>query len=61
MDKGELIPIGRVDKVDVLATKLGCKVGSLSSTYLGMPLGAHFKFVAVWNGVKEWFQNKLAM
>ena len=29
-----------------LPLELGCKVGSLPSTYLGMLLGAPFKFVA---------------
>ncbi|KAL6326720.1 hypothetical protein AAG906_010894 [Vitis piasezkii] len=38
------------DKVEDLAAELGCKVGSLPSSYLGMPLGATFKSVAVWDG-----------
>ena len=42
LDKSELIPLGRVENVDDLAGELGCKVGSLPSTYLGMPLGASF-------------------
>ena len=31
--------------MDDLACELGCKVGSLSSTYLGMPLGL---FLILW-------------
>ena len=34
-----MIPIGIVDSVEVLALELGCKVGSLPSSYLGL-LGA---------------------
>ncbi|RVW24169.1 UDP-glucose:glycoprotein glucosyltransferase [Vitis vinifera] len=32
-------------------------VGSLPSTYLGMPLGAPFKSVTVWDGVEEHFHR----
>ena len=39
--------MGRVDNIDDLALVLGCKVGSLPSCYLGLPLGAPFKFMAV--------------
>ena len=38
--KSVIIPLGRVDNVEVLAVELGCGVGSLPSTYLGLPLGA---------------------
>ena len=41
--------------------ELGCKVGGLPSCYLGLPLGAPFKSVAVWDGVEERFQKRLAM
>ena len=50
MNKNELIPMGCVDNVEDLAAELGCKVRSLSSSYLGMPLGATFKSVATWDG-----------
>ncbi|RVW55078.1 hypothetical protein CK203_067116 [Vitis vinifera] len=52
LDKSELILMGRVESVEDLASELGCKVGSLPSAYLGMPLGASFKFVAAWDGVE---------
>ena len=61
MDKSELIPVGRVENMEDLAVELGCKVGSLSSTYLGMPLGACFNFVAAWDGIEERFHKRLAM
>ncbi|RVW36721.1 putative mitochondrial protein [Vitis vinifera] len=37
------------------------RVGSLPSTYLGLPLGAPFKSVSVWDGVEEQFRKRLAM
>ena len=36
LNKSELLPVGRVESVEVLAAELGCKVGSLPSTYLGL-------------------------
>ena len=53
--------MGNVENVEELASELGCKVGSLPSTYLGMSLGAPFKSVAVWDGVEERFCKRLAM
>ena len=37
-DKSELIPIRRVDNIDDLALKFGCKVGSLPTSHLGLSL-----------------------
>ena len=61
MDKSELIPVGRVENVEDMATELGCKVGSLLHTYLGMSLSARFNSVAVWDGIEERFHKRLAM
>ena len=47
--------------MDDLAWEFGCRPGSLPTTYLGMPLGALFKSVTVWDGVEEHFQRRLAM
>ncbi|RVW35005.1 putative ribonuclease H protein [Vitis vinifera] len=47
--------------VEDLASELGCKVRSLSSTYMGMPLAAPFKSVAAWDGVEVRFCKRLAM
>ena len=52
---------GRVVDIDDLALDFGCKVGSLPSTYLGLPLGAPFKSVAMWDGVEERFRKRLTM
>ena len=38
--KSELISVGRVLNVEELASKVGCKVGVLPTTNLGLPLGA---------------------
>ena len=61
MEKSELIPIGRVNDIEDLALKLGCKVGGLPSSYLGLPLGASFKSEVVWDCVEERFRKRLAM
>ena len=61
LEKSELIPVGCVENVEDLAAKLGCKVGSLPSSYLRLLLGATFKSVAAWDGVYKRFQKRLAM
>ncbi|RVX01006.1 putative ribonuclease H protein [Vitis vinifera] len=52
-DKSELILVGRMENVEELALEFDCKFSTLLSSYLGLPLGAHFKEVAVWDGVEE--------
>ena len=47
LNKSEILPVGRVENAEVLASELGCKVGSLPFIYLGLPLGAPQKSVAV--------------
>ena len=61
LEKSKLIPVGRVENIDDLPMEFGSRVGSLPSTYLGLPLGAPFKFVTVWDGVEERFHRRLAM
>ena len=39
--------LGEVENLDVLAFELGCKVGALPSSYLGLPLDALYKSVTV--------------
>jgi hypothetical protein len=39
---------------------LGCRVGSLPMTYLGLPLGASYKSVSTWKGVVEKMKKRLA-
>ena len=45
LEKSELILIGRVEGMELLAVEFGCKVGRLPSTYLGLPLVARYKSV----------------
>ena len=47
--KSVIIPLGRVDNVEELAAELGCGVGSLPSTYLGLPLGTPHRALGVWD------------
>ncbi|RVW14659.1 Ubiquitin-conjugating enzyme E2 2 [Vitis vinifera] len=54
-----LTSIQRISKI--LALELGCKVGMLPSSYLGLPLGGPHKSVAVWDGMEERFHKRLAM
>ncbi|RVW99076.1 Transposon TX1 uncharacterized 149 kDa protein [Vitis vinifera] len=61
LEKSEILPVGSVENAEVLASKLGCKVGSLPSTYLGLPLGAPHKSVVVWDGVEERMRKRLAL
>ncbi|KAL6331818.1 hypothetical protein AAG906_020162 [Vitis piasezkii] len=61
LDKSEILPVGRVENLENLALEAGCKVGRLPSSYLGIPLGANHKSVAVWDGVEERFRKRLAL
>lgn len=47
LEKSELILVGRVPIMEELVDILGCKVGSLPSKYLGLPLGATFKLTTM--------------
>ena len=47
LSKSEIIPMGKVDNVEMLATELGCGIGSLPTTYLGLPLGAPHRAIGV--------------
>ena len=59
--KSVIIPLGRVDNVEELAAELGCKVGSLPSTYLGLPLGAPHRALGVWDSIEDRFRRRLAI
>jgi len=60
LGKSELVPIGEVEDVESLAHILGCRIGSLPMTYLGMLLGAPFKSIFIWNGVmRRWNEGWL--
>ena len=61
LSKSEIIPIGRVDDAKTLAAELGCKVGSLPASYLGLPLGAPHNSTVVWDPIEERFHKRLAL
>ncbi|RVW54974.1 hypothetical protein CK203_096317 [Vitis vinifera] len=61
LTKCELIPVGRAENLDELALVLGCKVGVLPTTYLGLPLGAPYNSLVAWDGVEERFRKRLAL
>ena len=51
LNKSEILPVGLVDNVSDLAVELGCGIGSLPSSYLGLPLGASHRALGVWDTV----------
>ena len=44
-----------------MTTELGCKVGSLPASYLGLSLGAPHNSIAVWDPIEERFWKRLAL
>ena len=58
--KSEMVLIGEVNNVHALAKILGCRVGILLMTYLGMLLGASHKAPSIWNPILEKNERKLA-
>lgn len=46
LHKSRMYGVGDVENIDGLAVCLGCSIGNLPTTYLGLPLGAPFKSVA---------------
>lgn len=61
VEKSELFPIGEVANVEVLVVELGCRVGNLLSSYLGLPSGTPFKEDSILYQMKERFKRKLSM
>ena len=59
MGKSELVPIGVVRNMDVLVGMLGCRQSSLPLKYLGLPLGAKFKELPIWNPILEKMERRL--
>ena len=58
--KSEIVPVGGVENLNVLARVLCYKVGSLPMTYLGMPLRAHYKDSSIWNPIIEKMERQLS-
>ncbi|KAL6332093.1 hypothetical protein AAG906_020774 [Vitis piasezkii] len=55
-----IIAVGRVENVEELTLEFGCKVNKLPSSYLGLPLGARYKEVAIWDRVEERLRKRLS-
>ena len=60
MKSEKMVPIGEVNNVNALTEILGCRIGTLPMTYLGMPLGASHKSPTIWNPILEKIERKLA-
>ncbi|KAF5944253.1 hypothetical protein HYC85_018330 [Camellia sinensis] len=58
LSKSELILVGEVGRLPVLAVVLGCMVSALPVSYLGFPSGATYKAKGVWEGVVERVQRR---
>ena len=57
LEKNKFILITRVDNVEVLTTKLGCKVGRFLPPELGMPLGTYVKAMEEWDEIEDKFKK----
>lgn len=53
MAESEIYLVGENCDIASLAWLLGCKIGSLPASYLGLPLGANYKSKAIWQLVIE--------
>lgn len=60
ISKSEILPVGDVENIELLASYFGCMVASLHSSHLDMPIGAPFKSKAMWNLVIKRFERRLA-
>ncbi|WMV19117.1 hypothetical protein MTR67_012502, partial [Solanum verrucosum] len=58
--KSSLYPIKDVTNFQSLADILGCGVGKLPTTYLGMPLGNTHKDSKIWDNIVEKTEKRLA-
>jgi hypothetical protein len=58
--KSEIVLVGDVENLRVLADILCCRIGSLPMSYLGMPLGFTFKSTLIWNPIIEKMERRLA-
>ncbi|KAG6692683.1 hypothetical protein I3842_10G126000 [Carya illinoinensis] len=59
LSKFEIVPMGSISNISDLANIMGCKISSLPTRYLGLPLGASHKLVTIWDGVIEKIERRL--
>ena len=60
LSKSEMVPVGMVAGMPLLAEILSCSIGTLPMTYLGMPLGAPYKSISIWSTILEKIERRLA-
>ena len=60
LTKSEMVPVGVVDCMQPLVDLLCCRIRALPMLYLGMPLGAQYKVLTIWNSVLEKIERRLA-
>ncbi|RVW92334.1 putative ribonuclease H protein [Vitis vinifera] len=60
LTKSEVIPVGEVEEIEELVVELGCRVGSLPSQYLGLPLGFLIELLICGKGWKREMPNIVA-
>ena len=61
LQKSEVISVGETVDVNRATSLFGCKVGKLSTSYLGLPLGAPNRHCGVWDSIEERFKRKLTV
>ena len=59
LGKSELVPVGGIHNLEDLVGLLGCGQSSLPLKHLGLPLGAKFKDLSVWNPILERMERRL--
>lgn len=62
LSTSELVHVGSVIDDESLGMTLGCRVGSLPMTYLGLPWRPHFTPRLIWNGMvslEKWSEGWL--
>jgi hypothetical protein len=60
LQKSELVVVAEIPHIEELASFHYCNISSLLLGYLGLPLGAPFKSKAIWDGVVEKMEKRLA-
>lgn len=60
MMKNNSYPVNYVSNLKESADMLSYNMGSLHTTYVGLPLSAKFILVEIWNGVTERMEKRLA-
>jgi hypothetical protein len=59
LGKSVIVAIGEVENIGALASILGCSVAGLPMKYMGLPLGASYKDVVMWNDMIEQLKRQM--